>query len=122
MLKQLLILSLIVSGEAYRFSSGDLNPVNWSTSLKFAGFTGALVSSYWVVSKIHVYYCAPPGLYGLFQSALLMSSPICTTCLSILGQVEKVYSVAWAGLFFSGINLLKETSGKITGTKNIKGG
>tara|TARA_Y100000389_G_scaffold39915_1_gene34414 strand:+ start:390 stop:746 length:357 start_codon:yes stop_codon:yes gene_type:complete len=114
MLKNLLFLSLILSVEANKVSELLYSPCSWPTSLKFLGFSGGLISSYWGVTQLHTYYCAPSGIYGFFQTALLMSTPVCRTCISVLSSVDNIYGAVWTGVLLSGMNLLKEISVKIT--------
>lgn len=123
MFKSLLVLSLIVGVQAQPTGSfadsmstvmSAMNPCHWPASAKFLGFTGGLVGSYWGVTQAHSYYCAPSGFYGMFQTALLMSTPICQTCLKVLSSVDTIYGAAWAGVFFSVISGIKDISNKIT--------
>ena len=120
MWKQLFFLSLIVNSEAYKIPEVVYTPGSWPNSLKFLSFTGGLVGSYWGVTQLHAHYCAPSGLYGFFQTAFLMSTPICRTCLSVLNNVDSIYGAAWAGVFFSGLSHLKELSQRITNKDDIK--
>jgi len=112
MWKQLFFLSLIVSAEAYKIPVVVYTPGSWPNSVKFLSFTGGLVGGYWGVTQLHAYYCAPSGLYGFLQTALLMSTPVCRTCISVLSNVDNIYGAAWTGALFSGMSLLKEISGK----------
>jgi len=123
MFKSLLVLSLIVGVQAQPTSMSTvmsaMNPCHWSASAKFLGFTVGLVGSYWGVTQVHSYYCAPGGFYGMLQTALLMSTPICQTCLKVLNSVETIYSAAWAGVFFSVISGIKDISNKITNKNQV---
>lgn len=114
MLKHLFFLSLILSVEAYKIPELLYSPCSWPTSLKFMGFTGGLVGGYWGVTQLHAYYCAPSGIYGFLQTALLMSTPVCRTCVSVLSNVDSIYGAAWTGALFSGMSLLKDVSSKFT--------
>ena len=92
----------------------NYDPTNWPAHYKFSVFTLLLIISYWCIVQVYAYYCAPPGFYGIVQSALLMSTPICRTFVSILSNLDGVYSTIWASLLVTMLSTLTNISNKIS--------
>ena len=110
-----LFLSLLVMGvSSYSIKDEIVNPSNWSPSAKWLGFTGSMVGGYWCVTQLHAYYCAPSGFYGMIQTALLMSSPVCRTFVSIMSNIDSIYGAVWGGLFLSSMSFLSDISKKFS--------
>ena len=87
----------------------------WTRTSKFAGFTSGLVGLYWGVSQFHSNYCAPSGLAGLFQTAILMGSPACLIAVEVIAKTGEVYTALWYGTLATGASLMWDMCVKLGG-------
>lgn len=77
----------------------------------FIGLVLSTVFLHWTLINLYTYFCAPPTLYGLFQTMISLGSPMCYFTNVMQVELAKHYITIWGS---AGVAMIAWLAAKFT--------